>query len=147
MEAVKLEFLMTVNDNIIIQRFFNVRGFNPNSKNSYELYDYMKNLKETLEEDLKIRAIQYLLDNKNEIKNNPELLNTSFTDGPEKINIFLKQNDLTICHRQIDAKLYPPKIRYTVDIRSYVKSVLNDLTDIFSSRDLTYEYCGLSTLV
>ena len=27
-ESVKLEFLMMVNDNIIVQRFFNVREFN-----------------------------------------------------------------------------------------------------------------------
>jgi hypothetical protein len=74
-------------------------------------------------------------------------LNTSFTDGPEFFNIFIKQNDMTICHRQFDAKIYPPKIRYTVDIRPYIKSILYSLTDIFSHEDLTYEYLGLNTKV
>jgi hypothetical protein len=45
-ESVKLEFLMTVNNNIIVQRFFNVRDFNPDAKNSIELYQYIKDLKE-----------------------------------------------------------------------------------------------------
>jgi hypothetical protein len=31
-ESVKLEFLMMVNDNIIVQRFFNVREFNNEAK-------------------------------------------------------------------------------------------------------------------
>jgi hypothetical protein len=146
-EAVKLEFLMTVNNNIIVQRFFNVRDFNPDAKNSIELYQYIKDLKEDLGYELKMKSTSYLVDNKFEIINNPAILNTSFTDGPEFFNIFIKQNDMTICHRQFDAKIYPPKIRYTVDIRPYIKNILYSLTDIFSHEDLTYEYLGLNTKV
>ena len=32
LDSTKLEFLMTVNQNIIVQRFFNVRDYNPNAK-------------------------------------------------------------------------------------------------------------------
>ena len=49
-----------------------------------------------------------------------------------------------MCHRIVDAKLFPPKIRYTVDVRPHLKSVLYDLTDIFSSQDLNYEYLGIN---
>jgi hypothetical protein len=115
-ELVKLEFLMKVNDNIIVQRFFNVRDYNPDARNSVELYDYIKDLKEELQEELKIKAIQYLLDNKFDISHNPSILNTSYIDGPEFFHIFLKENDVTICHRRFDAKIFPPKVRYTVDI-------------------------------
>ena len=146
-ETTKMEFLMMVNDNIIVQRFFNVRDFNLKAKNSYELYEFIKDFKETLEREFKMKSVTYLLDNNYEIMNNPEMLNTSFIDGPEFFNIFIKQNDVTICHRQFDAKVYPPKIRYTVDIRPYIKSILYELTDIFSAEDLTYDYLGLPTLV
>jgi hypothetical protein len=146
-EAVKLEFLMKVNDNIIVQRFFNVRNYNPNAKNSLELYECVKDLKEDLEYELKIKSSDYLTVNQFEITNNPSILKTSFTDGPENFNIIIKENDKTICHRVFDAKLYPPKIRYTVDIRPHIKSILNELTDIFSSKDLTFEYLGINTLV
>jgi hypothetical protein len=146
-DLMKLEFLMMVNDNIIVQRFFNVRDFNPKAKNSVELLEYMNGLVSDIQYSLKMKAVSYLLENQYEITNNPSLLNTSFTDGPEYFNIFIKQNDKTICHRRIDAKLYPPKIRYTVDIRQQIKNVLHDLTDIFSDRDLTFDYLGYSTLV
>jgi len=143
-ETTKLEFLMMVNDNIIVQRFFNVRDFNPNAKNSFNLYEYLSDFKDGLERELKMKTITYMLDNTYEIMSNPNVLETSNTEGPENFNIFIRSGDTTICHRQFDAKVYPPKIRYTVDIRPHIKSVLSTLTDIFSSRKLTYDYVGVS---
>ena len=144
-ETTKLEFLMMVNDNIIVQRFFNVRNYNPEAKNSLEFYEYLYELKNTLEYELKMKSTIYLLENSYEITHNPMMLETSNTDGPEKFNIFIKDGDMTICHRQMDAKIFPPKIRYTVDIRPHIKSILSDLTDIFSTENLTYEYLGIPT--
>jgi len=143
-ETTKLEFLMMVNDNIIVQRFFNVRDYNPNAKNSLNLYEYLSDFKDGLERELKMKAVTYMLDNTYEIMSNPNVLETSNTEGPENFNIFIKSGDTTICHRQFDAKVYPPKIRYTVDIRPHIKSVLSTLTDIFSSKKLTYDYMGIS---
>jgi hypothetical protein len=71
-------------------------------------------------------------------------MDTSYTDGPEYFNVYLKQGDVTICHRQIDAKIYPPKIRYTVDVRPHLKNLLLSLTDIFSSKNLSFEYAEVS---
>ena len=133
-----------VNDNIIVQRFFNVRDFNPNAKNSFNLYEYLSDFKDGLERELKMKTVTYMLDNTYEIMSNPNVLETSNTEGPENFNIFIRSGDTTICHRQFDAKVYPPKIRYTVDIRPHIKSVLFTLTDIFSSRKLTYDYVGVS---
>jgi hypothetical protein len=43
-----------------------------------------------------------------------------------------------------DAKPYPPKVRYTVDLRPQLKEVLKGLTDIFSSKNLIKEYLDYS---
>jgi hypothetical protein len=142
-EATKLEFLMTVNENIIIQRFFNVRNFNPNAKNSLELYEYIREFSEDISHELKLKTADYMTENENEIINNPSILDTSIKEGAEYFNIYIKQNDMTICHRQFNAKVYPPKIRYTVDVRPYIKNILVNLTDIFSAKKLTLEYLGL----
>lgn len=139
-DSVKLEFLMMVNDNIIVQRFFNVREFNPKAKNSLELYELLKEFKEDIQQQLSLKTVTYMSDNMYEIINNPAILETSYIDGPEYFNIYIKQNDMTICHRQVDAKIYPPKVRYTVDVRPHLKSLLMNLTDIFSSENLTYNY-------
>ena len=136
-----------VNDNIIVQRFFNVRDFNPEAKNSLELYEYLHTFKELLEYDLKMKTVDYMLANSYEIASNPAVLDTSNTDGPEHFKIFIKLNDVTICHRQVDAKVYPPKIRYTVDVRPHLKNLLMNLTDIFSSKNLTKKYLDVTLSV
>lgn len=146
-EITKLEFTIKVNDNFIIQRFFNVRNYNPDSKNSLDLYYYIKDLINQFQYKLKMRSIVYLLDNKEEIIHNPDILNTSYIDGPEYFSFMIKKNNETICHRVFDAKIYPPKIRYTVDVRNQIKSILNELTDIFSSDELSYDYLEYNTQI
>ena len=59
-ETTKLEFLLTLNDNIICQRFFNVRGFNPKVKRSLDLHYDVKNICEEIEENLKQKTLDYL---------------------------------------------------------------------------------------
>jgi len=136
----KLEFLLTCNENIVVQRFFNVRNFNKNANKSIELYDYVRSLCDDLEYDLKMRSVVYMLDNEYEIIQNPEVLNTSYTDEDEVFNVFIKADNMTICHRAFNAKLYPPKVRYTVDLRPKLKGILGNLTDIFSGKKFNYFY-------
>ena len=146
-DSVKLEFLMMVNDNIIVQRFFNVRDFNDKAKYSLELYELIHTLKVDVQSQLALKTVTYMSDNMYEIINNPSILETSYIDGPEYFNIFIKQNDVTICHRQVDAKVYPPKVRYTVDVRPHLKNLLMNLTDIFSSKNLTKKYLEVNLSV
>ena len=143
MDITKMEFLLTLNDIIIVQRFYNVRNYNPSVRNSFEIYDLMFQIKNELQNDLKWKTIVYMIDNKSLIEQDAKVMNTSMTNEPEFFNMYIKVGDETICHRQFDAKMYPPKIRYTVDVRPYLKSILKDLTDIFSEENLTYEYLGL----
>ena len=139
-DSTKMEFLLTLNDNIVVQRFFNVRGYNPKAKKSVDLYEYIKTLKEELQYYLKMKTVIYMMDNQDSIKYDPKIMDTSFTDEPEIFNIFIKVGDQTICHRVFDGKLFPPKVRYTVDVRPFLKDVLRELTDIFSESKLSYEY-------
>jgi hypothetical protein len=139
-EITKVEFLLMCNDNIVVQRFFNVRGFNKNAHKSEEFYDYIQNLSNELQYDLRMRTLNYMMENQYEIIENPDVLNTSITDGPENFNLIIKLGDMTICHRVFDAKVYPPKVRYTVDLRPKLKNILGSLTDIFSGENFNYFY-------
>jgi hypothetical protein len=140
MDSTKMEFLLTLNDNIVVQRFFNVRNYNPKAKNSLELYELVKSLSEELHYYLKMKTVVYMMDNRDSIEHDASIMDTSFTDGPEVFNLFVKVGEQTICHRVFDGNRYPPKVRYTVDVRPFLKDVLRELTDIFSNSDLTYKY-------
>jgi hypothetical protein len=139
-DSTKMEFLLTLNDNIVVQRFFNVRGFNPKAKNSVELYETVSQIKDQLQYHLKMKTVIYMMDNRDAITHDPSIMNTSYTEGPEVFNLFIKVGDTTICHRVFDGKFFPPKVRYTVDVRPFLKEILRELTDIFSTQKLTYKY-------
>jgi hypothetical protein len=139
-DVTKVEFLITLNDNFVVQRFFNVKGYNPNVKNSVDLYDLMCEISNDVKRILRNKTVDYMLDNQYVIESDPTALETSNTDGPELFNIYLKAENETIYHRVIDAKLYPPKIRYTLDTRPILKSVLKNLTDILSEKKITTKY-------
>ena len=143
-DVTKIEFLITLNNNFVVQRFFNVKGYNERAKSSVDLYEYVKYLSESLQTKLRNKCMVYLLDNKYQIEEVPTVLETSNTDGPETFNIILKVGNETICHRVIDAKLYPPKVRYTLDIRPDIKNILRELTDILSDKNLSYNYLNYS---
>jgi hypothetical protein len=139
-DVTKVEFLLMCNDNIVVQRFFNVKGFNKNAHKSEEFYDYIRMFCNSLQNDLKMRSVIYMLENQYEIMENPEVLNTSITEGEENFNLYIKVENMTICQRSFDAKVYPPKVRYTVDLRPKLKSILSELTDIFSDKKFNYFY-------
>jgi hypothetical protein len=139
-DATKIEFLLTCNDNIVVQRFFNVKGYNKTAHKSEEFYDYIRTFCNDLQSNLKMRTVVYMLENKYEIGENPDVLNTSITEGDENFNLFIKVDNMTICHRVFDAKVYPPKVRYTVDLRPRLKTILTELTDIFSGKNFNYIY-------
>ena len=129
-----------LNENIVVQRYFNVRGYNPKARKSIDVIEFINEFSDRLMKHLKDRTNMYMLDHYNQIALDSSILDTSNTDGPEIFNIKIRLGEETICHKIIDAKLFPPKIRYTVDIRPQLKSTLRGLTEIFSSEDLSYEY-------
>lgn len=139
---VKMEFLLTLNDNIVVQRYYNVRNYNPKARGSVELHNHVRDIDQILSEDLKMKTVMYMMDNQESIIEDPEILNTSNTDGAEWFHMYIKVGDEVLFHRIIDAKLFPPKVRYTVDVRPHLKEILKGLTEIFSSENLTLDYLG-----
>jgi len=47
-DTTKMEFLMTLNDNIIVQRFYNVKGYNPKARRSLEVSYILKEIRPEL---------------------------------------------------------------------------------------------------
>ncbi len=137
---VKMELLLTLNDNIVVQRFFNVRNYNPKANSSVQTIEFLKAIQETLDYDLKMKTVTYMMDNQDAITDDPDILNTSNTEGPENFNLYIKLGEQILSHRIFDAKVYPPKVRYTVDVRPHLKDFLKGLTEIFSAENLTYKF-------
>jgi hypothetical protein len=138
-EITKFEFLLTLDGNIVCQRFFNVKGHNPQARKSMDLHNYVKNISEEISEDLKIKTSDYLCENRNYFSNLDNVEDSELSKK-EDFLIEIKINDDVFISRIFPAYLYHPKIRYTVDIRPKLRRILSDLTDILSSEELETTY-------
>ena len=140
-DVTKFEFLLTMDDNIIIQRFFNVKNHNPKSKSSMDLHDYVKKICNQISEDLKIKSSDYLCENLGFILNSENVEN-DVENKEEYFLLQIKQDDDVFISRIFPAYYFHPKIRYTVDVRPMIKEILSTLTDILSSKSLETTYLG-----
>ena len=100
-DITKFEFLLTIDDNIICQRYFNVRKYNPQTRDSIDVYDTMSYITTELEEDLVKKSIEKLYDEYNPYrfkKDSDDKLTNE--DKPnlwdEKFHLILKLNRIQI---------------------------------------------------
>lgn len=132
-EQNKFEFLLTLDGNIICQRFFNVRDYNPKTRKSMDLHYEVKNICEEISEDLKIKSSEYLIENQGFFMNN------EIVEDPKELEeqyflLQIKQGDDVFIERIFAAHYYHPKVRYAVDIRPKLRRILADLTEVLSTR-------------
>jgi hypothetical protein len=138
-DVTKFEFLLRLEDNIICQRFFNVKNHNPKSRRSMDLHEYVKEICETISHDLKIKSSDYLCENHNFFLNS-ENVEEEIENKGEYFLLEIKLDDNVFIQRIFPAYYYHPKVRYTVDIRPRLRLILSDLTDILSSTELETSY-------
>ncbi len=139
LDITKFEFLLSLDGNIICQRYFNVKDHVSQARRSMDLHYYVQNICDDISEDLKMKSSNYLCENQN------YFLSSEFVeDAPEKDKehflLEIKIGDEVFIQRIFPAYWYHPKVRYTVDIRPNLKKILSDLTDILSSEDLETTY-------
>lgn len=135
-DITKLEFLLTLEKNIVIQRYFNVPNYNPSAKNSVDLYECVRYICEEIAEDLKMKTLDFMNNNMNLFLDE----NSSTREKEEHFLLQIKLGDEVFISRIFPAHIYHPKVRYSVDIRPKVRKILSDLTDVLSSKSLTKSY-------
>ena len=138
-DVTKFEFLLTLEGNIICQRYFNVKDHVEQARRSMDLHYYVKNICYDISEDLKIKSSNFLCENPNFIVNT-ENVEDANEDKKEHFLLEIKLGDDVFIQRIFPAYYYHPKVRYTVDIRPRLKTILSDLTDILSSYELETTY-------
>jgi hypothetical protein len=144
-DATKFEFLLTLSGNIICQRFFNVKNHNPESRRSLDLHYEVKNICDEISENLKEKTLDYLHENPNYF---PVSGSEEGDDQPieEYFLLEIKYNDSVFISRVFAAHIFHPKVRYSVDIRPYLRRILGSLTDTLSTQSVETEYQGYDLL-
>lgn len=126
-EKEKFEFVLSIEDNIICQRFFTVRNHNHKTLKSVDLYWAVENIKDVIVKQLVLKTVDIVDEYFKDDVTNPQVENEDFT-------ILIKRGNKIIMTRLFPADIYPPKVRYSVDIRPKISYILRELTDTLSMR-------------
>ena len=132
----KCEFLLKLNDNIVCQRYFTVRNFNGYATNSMDLHNLVTDISDDIESDLKRKTL-LLLDSRYYDR---DIVGLNLFENEENFTITIKRGTKDIYVRSMLAHIYPPKVRFTVDIRPKLNKILRDLTDVLSQEELVCNY-------
>lgn len=141
----KFEFLLKINGNIICQRYFSVKNFNPKSINSLDLYDCVDDCTGMIQEQLKEKAIDYLWNQYNPYeKQTEEQINR--TPIYEKEDIFdfeIRIDEKTIIAKRFTGNVYPQRVRYSVDIRELISKIISRIQETLGQENFTVEYASI----
>jgi hypothetical protein len=145
-EQRKFEFTVYLNDNIIVQRFFNVIGFNQRAINSMNFKEVMDYNRELIQYQLKNKTLDFMNDNSRSFYENKSF---EQNDVKDVIKIVVKMDGRPIGHRQWDATIYPAKVRYTVDVREHIYEMITGIQKCLSEKNekLETKYLGYDLAV
>ena len=136
----KCEFVLKLGNNIVCQRFFSVRNFNDRATQSIDLHYTIKEIVDDIADRLKLKTLYLLESNYKE-----NTLDEAQED--EYFTITLKKGNKVFYDTIIPASIYPPKVRFTVDIRPQISSILRELTSVLSQRKVTTNYQDYNLIV
>jgi len=136
----KCEFVLKLGNNIVCQRFFSVRNFNNRATNSIDLHYAVQGVITDIVDDLKLKTLYLLESNYRE-----NVLDEGSED--EYFTITLKKGNKVFYDTITPATIYPPKVRYTVDIRPQISYILRELTGVLSQRKVTTNYQDYDLMV
>lgn len=143
-----VEFSITLNDNIVIRREFEMDKYNPLVRKSLEWYDHVSDIRNWLENFLILKSSEFMSVYSDEIIMNSDFMRNQSNSNEENFNVFIKVDGEVIAHRVIDAKIFPPSVRYTLDIRPFMSDIRSQLVKLLSSRrGLTHNYLGYNLVV
>ena len=136
----KCEFVLKLGNNIVCQRFFSVRNFNDRATQSIDLHYAITEIVGDIEGRLKLKTLYLLESNYKE-----NTLDEAQED--EYFTITVKKGNKVFYDTIIPASIYPPKVRFTVDIRPQISSILRELTSVLSQRKVTTNYQDYNLIV
>ena len=140
-EQRKFEFTLYLNDNIIVQRFFNIIGFNNRAINSLNFKEAIDDNMYLIQSVLKDRTLDFITEHQRHFL---ETKDYEQNVSKDVMKIVVKHDGKVIAYREWDATIYPVKVRYTVDIRQHIYDLITRVQKCLCTptRDLETEYIG-----
>lgn len=142
----KFEFILYINENIICQRYFSVKDFNPSLLKSIDAKECVDTCVGIIQSDLKQKTYDYMEKNYNPWKDQkPEdVVVENIFDNEDVFDFEIKTDEKTIVKKRFTGNVYPQRIRYSVDIRKIIPTLIREIQETFSREIFCVEYSGIS---
>lgn len=130
----QLEFLFCINqeENIVCQRYINVRKKLIDIDENYDLItDVARKVANIIENDFKYKSENFIWNifERHHRYAEPTVINNEYYLKEDNFIIILKLNGRELFRRLIDGNVYPPKIRYSADIRKKLPKIIEIIED------------------
>jgi hypothetical protein len=141
----KFEFVLYINKNIIVQRYFTVKNYNKEVLNSINLYNCLKRVTKIIQDDLKKKSEDYMWKNYNEYEKQEvdQIVRENIYENEDVYDFEIKVDDKVVIGTNFTGNIYPQRVRYSVDIRKLIPTIINEIQDTFQEENLDVEYCGI----
>lgn len=146
-EEQRFEFVLYINNHIICQRFFNIRDFNEESIKSLEVKDMMDNIAGMsngeygglgiIPRHLKEKSLTYLWDNYNPYYLQQDDSNKNIFEKEDLFQFEVKVDKQSVGLTQFSGNYFPPKVRYAVDVREIIPSIMTEIRHSLSQKKYT----------
>jgi len=145
-EQRKFEFTLYLNENIIVQRLFNIIGFNEKAINSMNFKEAIDDNVDLIKLVLKNKTLDFMNEN---TRNFMDINDFEQNESNDVMRIVVKHDGKVIAYREWDATIYPVKVRYTVDIRQHIYELITRIQKCLCTpnRELETTYLGYNLQV
>lgn len=146
-EEQRFEFVLYINNHIICQRYFNIKDFNEESIKSWEMKELMDNLcgmnngqfgeMGIVPNFLKSKSKDYLWANYNPYSPNQDLNPRNIFEKIDDFQFEIKVDKKTVGKSVFSGNFFPPKVRYAVDIKEIIPTIMNEIRYFLSLKNYT----------
>lgn len=144
-EKTPYEFYLYINDNIVCQRFFQLRGFNEKVLKSIEIKELIDRVAEIVQRDLENKTRDYLYQHYNpyEPQNPEEIQKINVYDNEDVFDVEIRVNEKIVARKRFTGNVYPPKVRYSVNIKELIPEIISTIQDTLSQKKFVTSYAGI----
>ena len=144
-EKTPYEFYLYINNNIVCQRFFQLKGFNEKVLRSIEIKELIDQVVSIVQSDLENKTRDYLYSYHNPFeKQSPEnVQRINIYENEDVFDVEIKINDKIAVKKRFSGNVYPPKVRYSVNIKELIPQIISTIQETLSQKKYLQTYAGI----
>lgn len=144
-EKTPYEFYLYINENIVCQRFFQMKGYNEKVLKSLELKELIDKVAEIVQKDLENKTRDYLYSHYNpfEPQDTETIQRINIYDNEDVFDVEIRIHDKIVAKKRFTGNVYPPKVRYSVNIKELIPEIISTIQEKLSQKKYSQTYAGI----